>query len=389
MRIFSFPRRGLAAVSIASTALLVGGAGALPGDCGPFTDVTTFCQEVLEIFTLGITTGATPTTYDPASNVSRLQMAIFLSRSVDRLLQRGSIRTALRQFWTPQNDAALKLTTIGGLPQHVESDGADLWATNYTGNSVSRVRGSDGMLLETWTGASSAEGVLVAAGYVYVTGNTSPGQLYQIDPSQSAGAVNTVATNLGNFPAGIAFDGSRIWTANNDIPGGISIVTPGAVPWTVTTVTAGFFLPIGALYDGANVWITIFSPPRLLKLDSAGAILQSVTVGNNPQYPVFDGTNIWVPNGGSGSVSVVRASSGEVLATLTGNGLISPVTAAFDGQRVLVTNNSSSNVSLWKAADLTTLGSFGTGTSTHPYGACSDGARFWIALASANKLARF
>ena len=36
------------------------------------------------------------------------------------------------------------------------------------------------------------------------------------------------------------------------------------------------------------------------------------------------------------SVSVVRASNGAVLATLTGNGLSNPMVAAFDGQRVLV-----------------------------------------------------
>ena len=48
---------------------------------------------------------------------------------------------------------------------------------------------------------------------------------------------------------------------------------------------------------------------KLLKLDSAGVILQTVTVGAFPEFPVFDGTNIWVPSNGAGSVSVVRASS--------------------------------------------------------------------------------
>jgi len=41
-----------------------------------------FCPFVLEIFYLGITTGTTPTTYDPSSTVTRLQMAAFLSRTV-------------------------------------------------------------------------------------------------------------------------------------------------------------------------------------------------------------------------------------------------------------------------------------------------------------------
>ena len=56
----------------------------------------------------------------------------------------------------------------------------------------------------------------------------------------------------------------------------------------------------------------------------------------------------------------MRASSGAVLATLTGNGMNKPVQAAFDGQRVLVTSNLA-GVSLWKAADMTEVGSFSIG----------------------------
>jgi hypothetical protein len=317
-------------------------------------------------------------------------MAAFLSRTVDRVLLRGSRRAALDQFWTTQNATVLGLTTVGSGPELLKSDGADIWVANNLGNSVSRVRASDGKLVETWTGATTAFGVLVAMGRILVTGNTSPGKLYRIDPSQAAGAVTTVASNLGIGPEGIAFDGARVWTANVGSPGSVSIVTPGATtPWTVTTVTTGFSALGGALYDGANVWVTDFSAGTLLKLDSAGAILQTVTVGSSPQFPVFDGTNIWVPNGGSNSVSVVRASSGAVLQTLTGNGLNGPFATAFDGQRVLVTNLFGSSVSLWKAADLTALGSFATGTSTDPIAACSDGVNFWIALNNTGKLARF
>jgi DNA-binding beta-propeller fold protein YncE len=97
---------------------------------------------------------------------------------------------------------------------------------------------------------------------------------------------------------------------------------------------------------------------------------------------VFDGGNIWVPNYNDSSISVIRASNGAVLATLTGNGQNAPFVAAFDGQRVLVTNNNpgGSSVSLWKAADLTPLGFFSTGAGTEPSGACSDGVNFWISL---------
>jgi hypothetical protein len=215
--------------------------------------------------------------------------------------------------------------------------------------------------------------------------------------------VTTVATNLGGFPLEMAFDGGRVRTANEGVPGSgsVSIITPGATtPWTVTTVAAGFVRPLGALFDGTNVWVTdelggsgnrdgALPPPGpgvLLKLSAAGASCRQAWAW----FPLSDlrGANIWVPNQASNSVTVVRASNGAVLQTLTGNGLVDPTEAAFNGERVLVTNGTST-VSLWKAADLSPLGSFSTGVSTNPNGACSDGIHFWVVLNSASKLARF
>src|SRR5262249_15032244 len=286
----------------------------------------------------------------------------------------------------PQNSGVLGLTTVGSGPALVESDGADLWVPNYLSGTVSRVRGSDAKLLETWSGAGGAWAVLVAMGRVFILGRLSPGQLYQADPRQSAGAATILASELGSNASGNAFDGCPIWTAN---AGSVSIVTPGvSIPWTVTTVTTGFTQLYGALYDGANVWVADNGAGKLQKLDGSGAILETVTVGSNIQFPIFDGTNIWVPYS-SNSILVVRASSGAVLATLTGNGLLGPRAGAFDGQRVLVANQAGNSVSLWKAADLTPLGSFATGASTQPYGACSDGVNFWITLFNAAELARF
>lgn len=129
----------------------------------------------------------------------------------------------------------------------------------------------------------------------------------------------------------------------------------------------------------------------LKKLDSNAALLLSVPVGFQPMRPAFNGTNIWVPNSNVNSVTVVRASTGTVLATLTGNGLAECRTAAFDGERILVTNNFGHSVSLWNASDLTPLGSvaLSTSSSSFPEGACSDGQRFRITLSGSDKLAVF
>jgi hypothetical protein len=362
------------------------------GMCGgvsttlPFTDVlgsSTFFCSIAEAYVAGLTNGTTPTTYRPNDPVPREQMAAFVTRTMDQSLKRGSRRAALKQFWTPTSENGFGLTTVGSSPGIVESDGADLWVAS--GNTVSRVRASDGKLLETWTGAIGAGSIVAAKGRIFVTGHTSPGRLYEIDPTQPAGVVTTLSSSAGGFPDGISFDGDRIWTANEG--GSVSIITLN--PVTVTIITAGFNNPIGILYDGANMWVTDLglSNNSLFKLDSNGAIIQTVPVGIQPGFPVFDGTNIWVPSFGSNSVTVVRASTGVIIATLAGNGLSGASGAAFDGERVLVTS-SGNRVSLWKATDLSPLGFVSTGAGSTPLGACSDGLNFWVTFSGSNKLAR-
>ena len=379
---------------LATCAVLLGVSAALFGLCGPFIDVAPdgFCPFVLEIFTLGITTGTSPTTYDPASNVSRLQMAAFLSRTVDGALKRHSRRSILGQFWNPQGSAVFGQTTfLGGSPYFAAADGGDIWVSNNgPQHIVNRVRASDGAPLGTWT-SPCCGGIAVAMGKVLMTSPGTPGYLSVIDPTQPPGAATVVASNLGNGALGITFDGTRVWTANgNVVAGSVSIVTPSAtIPWTVTTVTAGFKTPNGAVFDGSNVWVTD-NNGSLFKLGSSGAILQTVSLGLYAFYPVFDGGAIWVPGiGANHQVAVVRASSGAILRILTGNGLNNPQVAAFDGERILVTNPDSDSVSLWKAADLTPLGSFPVPAGSGPFGACSDGINFFVALTSNGQLARF
>jgi hypothetical protein len=374
----------------------------------PFTDVPAsnafFCA-IAQAYFSGLSNGTTATTYSPTNTVTREQMAAFITRTQDSVLKRGSRRAALNQWWTQAGIPSSATTQVGDGPQLLQSDGKDIWVANFESATVSRVRGSDGKLLGTWTGATNAVGVLVARGRIFVLGGLPPGQLYSLNPTQAPGPVTLVTDELGPVPKGIAYDGARIWTANtgSGIPGGlgnVSIVRFGVACFPagcVTTVSTGFNGPTGILYDGSHIWVTDYFDNRLKKLNSDGSIAQSIVVGTSPVHPVFDGTNIWVPNSVSDSVTVVRVKdsagnplpSAFVLATLTGNGLSSPHTAAFDGQRILVTNPSDDSVSLWKATDLTPLGSFSTGADTLPFGACSDGINFWVTLFEPNKLARF
>jgi|ERR1041384_664783 hypothetical protein len=362
----------------------------------PFTDVPSgnifFCSIAAAYFE-GLTNGTTPTTYSPAAPVQREQMAAFVTRTLDQSLRRGSQQAILNQWWIPTTFPDHAKSPVGTAPYFVAADGADLWVTNFVDGTITRVRASDGGIVQTWTGAVNPICLIAAQGAVFVTGNTSPGKLYTL--VSAACCSNQVAAlttdQLGALPVGIAFDGTYIWTANQG--GSVSRVSNG-VP---TTISLGVSSPYGMLYDGTNIWITDRSDNRLKELDSNANILASIPVGDDPFHPAFDGINIWVPNRVSNTVTVVRVkdaagdslASPFTLATLSGNGLSDPRCAAFDGQRILITNFGAESVSLWKAADLSPLGSVTTGTNTHPVGVCSDGANFWITLYGFGQLLRF
>jgi S-layer family protein len=110
------------------------------GTCGgqaitlPFTDVPStngfFCAIAQAYFT-GLTSGSSATTYSPGANVTREQMAAFLTRTMDQSLKRGSARVVAEKWWTPQTVNSLTLTTVGFAPKHVKFDGTDVWVAKY------------------------------------------------------------------------------------------------------------------------------------------------------------------------------------------------------------------------------------------------------------------
>jgi DNA-binding beta-propeller fold protein YncE len=349
-----------------------------------------FCPGIMEAYVTGVSKGTTPTTFSPNETVTRVQMTTFLQRSLDQGLTRASRRAALNQWWSPQTPTVMQAIPLGAsAPNACASDGEDVWTS--AGNEVVQVRSSSGAVVGTWTNANAAWGVQAAAGRVYVVGNTSPGSLYMIDPTQAPGPVTTVASNLGGLPEGIAFDGTHLWTANYN--GSVSIITlQAATPYPVTTVTTGFTNPDGILYDGANIWVTDYGAAKLFKLDAGGAILQTVTVGNWPAFPAFDGANIWVPNYLDNTVTVVQASTGNVVATLVddaNNDIHCPNQLSFDGERMFLTNHTGDSVTVFKAADLSIITNVPMGPFSTPAGTCSDGINFWFTVTSPNSLLRF
>src|SRR6185295_10186442 len=133
------------------------------GTCGgqmitlPFADVAGsafFCQ-IAEAYFAGLTNGTSATTYSPGQNVTRDQMAAFITRTLDQETRRASYRAALDQ-WGQGSFSASGMTDVSGA-RSVKPDGEDLWVTSFDDGTVTRVRASDGRVLGTWTGADGAD----------------------------------------------------------------------------------------------------------------------------------------------------------------------------------------------------------------------------------------
>jgi hypothetical protein len=129
-------------------------------------------------------------------------------------------------------------------------------------------------------------------GKVFTAGfGPTGGRLYRIDPTEPAGTVTrVVSSGLGIGAEAMAFDGHHIWVTT--FPTTVFLVTPGpTIPWAVTAAPASFVNPRGLAWDGTNVWATDYGAGTIVRLDSSGAALQTVTVQGKPLVPMFDGTN--------------------------------------------------------------------------------------------------
>ncbi len=364
------------------------------GTCGganialPLADVAGnpfFCQIAASYFSGLMNTYGDQ--FNPEAAVSRDFMATFITRTLDQSLKRGSRRAAFNKFWTPTLLHNGQQIAVGNGPIDVVYDGGAVWVANTSDGTVSRVRASDGKVFETYTGAPGASAVCVARGKVFVAGGAT-GKLYSIRPEVPPFVAQLETSSLDKgFVRKMAYDGSKLWAIH--VNGKVNIVSFNPGLSTPSDVKIGASLPtaLGIVYDGSNMWVAGGS---LYKLDANGAVIQSIPNAASGQ-PAFDGTNIWSPYG-TAFVTVVRASTGELIAQLTGNGLEAPRVAAFDGERIAITNYDGNSISLFKATSLSPSGVIqddGLDITAYPYGICSDGLNFWVTLSGASTLARY
>ena len=100
--------------------------------------------------------------------------------------------------------------------------------------------------------------------------------------------------SIGEQPAALAFDGTRIWSANESL---------NTVNWL--RASDGEYLgtayvgpdPQAIAFDGEAIWVTSSVDNQVTRLRASdGALLDVSAVGVRPTALAFDGANMWVVN---------------------------------------------------------------------------------------------
>lgn len=135
---------------------------------------------------------------------------------------------------------------------------------------------------------------------------------------------------------------------------------------------AGTPVPAGIAFAGDSIWIADYGRGLAVQMSLSGVVLRSVPVGLGPFAISFNGSQVWVANENSNSVSVINAANGAVAATYdTG---VAPVGIECDGEHMWI-SNSSSNTVVEMNFDGSTVTTFTVADPTS--GLAWDGVRMW------------
>jgi hypothetical protein len=350
----------------------------------PATSV--YCPFILQAFFNNITQGTSPTTFDPSDPVSRDQASTFVTRTTDLTLHRGAVRTAIGKTWAPSSTAGGIATEVGGSVNDVVTDGTFLWAGRVDGK-ILKINLADRRLIETWSLVSGSPKKLgVFAGQVWIADDQ--GRLHSFNPTGPAGTASLLFNAAGTGVAGgspaLAFDGTNVWLATSGAPRIFiyQVSGPGGLTFNPGANVEGM------VFDGTYMWV-LLSNSLLLKLSipSPGAaipaVVETLTMPGlvNDCRMLYDGSNIWIPIGISGTLYVVRPTTN--LASLPSSivknepipDVVFPYVASFDGENVMIGGSGNGVVALYKATNLTRIRTFST-AAIGVLGIASDGRTF-------------
>ena len=147
--------------------------------------------------------------------------------------------------------------------------------------------------------------------------------------------------------------------------------------------------PSGVAFDGTNIWVANSASNSVSRYNPAtnSAIGSPIAIGagTGPWGLAFDGTNMWVTNSSSDSVSRINATTGVVGPTI--NVGAQPQAILFDGSTLWVANTGSNSVTRINPATASVIGAPITVGST-PWDLAFDGSVIWVTNNGSNSVTR-
>jgi len=195
--------------------------------------------------------------------------------------------------------------------------------------------------------------------------------------------VSTVTVGApGTLANDVMFDGQFIWAAVEGPNGGLleKLSPSGGI---ISTTTVGID-PVEMLFDGSNIWVTNYDSSSLSVVNQSGEVVKTLVLprGSDPEGILYDGKYIWTANNGIGANTVSKFDDATMTFIATypvGNG---PDGLAFDGTYVWVTNSYSDNVMKLDRETGAILRTYPTGT--YPLSIVFDGKNMWVGNGAVN-----
>ena len=197
----------------------------------------------------------------------------------------------------PATGAVILSISVGGTPDGGCFDGTNIWTGDASGTTIKKINVTTGAVGSPISGFSGPTDFAFDGTYVWVC-NVETNTVSKVDPV--AGTIVATVT-VGSTPQWMAFDGNYIWVSNYS--GSVSKIDPIA-DTVVSTVSfeVGDYVA-GLAFDGRFIWLALGGTGKVARIDPlANAVTHTITLDAATPQPhglTFDGYHIWVSQVGS------------------------------------------------------------------------------------------
>jgi DNA-binding beta-propeller fold protein YncE len=199
---------------------------------------------------------------------------------------------------------------VDDLPVALAFDAQRLWVASSLEQSLSVVDPASGEVVARHPLPHVPTTLLWADSSLWVA-NAIAGTVTQVDP----GGAILADIEVGEGPAGLAYDGTTLWVVNHE-GGALVQIDPARAAIEASSPLDGE--PVAIVYDGDSLWIALAGLSQVIQVDpDTVATLATIDLGSPPAALWFDGDHLWAAAPEAEKVFRIDPALAEVDQTLT------------------------------------------------------------------------